>query len=463
MSVPTPPRLRPRTEPHLAARLTRSAAATEGAQLGAGEVPGWLAARSRAHDFRVEPVPFAELEGWSFDKTSGNLVHSSGRFFSVEGLQVRVENASGQDEARQWCQPVLNQPEIGILGLLVKEFDGVAHFLMQAKMEPGNPGLLQLSPTVQATWSNYNRVHRGAPVRYLEHFTRPGRGRVLSDVLQSEQGAWFYHKVNRNMIVEAHDDVPPHEDFRWLTLGQITKLLHGDNVVSMDTRSVLSCLPFEQPETGALHTDPEVLSWFTDVRSRYAVHADRIKLADVPGWAKAESAIEHEHGRYFRIIGVSVQAGSREVASWTQPLLEPCGAGIAAFLACRINGVRHMLAHARTDGGFVNSVELAPTVQCTPGNYAHLPAAEQPAFLDQVLSADPAQIRYSAIQSEEGGRFHKAETHYLVIDVGEPFEPPADYHWVTHGQLNTLVQHGHYLNVEARTLLAALNALAVAA
>ena len=51
------------------------------------------------------------------------------------------------------------------------------HCLMQAKMEPGNVNPLQLSPTVQATRSNYTQVHRGTGTRYLEYFVGPTAAR----------------------------------------------------------------------------------------------------------------------------------------------------------------------------------------------------------------------------------------------------------------------------------------------
>ncbi|NEE09324.1 NDP-hexose 2,3-dehydratase, partial [Streptomyces sp. SID7499] len=167
-----------------------------------------------------------------------------------------------------WRQPIIKQPEVGILGLLVKEFDGVPHFLMQAKMEPGNPNLLQLSPTVQATRSNYTGAHRGAAVRYIDHFVSPEAGSVVADVLQSEHGSWFYRKSNRNMIVETTADVEPHEDFRWLTLGQLAQLLHQDDVVNMDTRTVLSAVPYADPHGRAKLRDAELHSWFTGQRAR---------------------------------------------------------------------------------------------------------------------------------------------------------------------------------------------------
>ena len=53
------------------------------------------------------------------------------------------------------------QNENGILGIIRKKFNNKYKYLLQAKLEPGNINHLQLSPTVQATESNYKRVHGG--------------------------------------------------------------------------------------------------------------------------------------------------------------------------------------------------------------------------------------------------------------------------------------------------------------
>ncbi|MER5772604.1 NDP-hexose 2,3-dehydratase family protein [Streptomyces sp. NPDC001985] len=440
--------------------MALSARTAHGRGPATGEFAGWLAGRARAHHFRVEPIAFADLDGWSFERTTGNLVHRSGRFFTIEGLHITRD----EGPFREWRQPIINQPEVGILGILAKEFDGVLHFLMQAKMEPGNPNLLQLSPTVQATRSNYTKVHRGADVKYLEYFVRPGAGRrVLADVLQSEHGAWFYRKANRNMLVETDEDVPLDEDFCWLTLGQIGELLRRDNVVNMDARTVLACAPTARAEAGALHSDTELLSWITAERSRHEVRVRRIPLAEVKDWARGEWSVDHQPERYFRVMAVSVQAENREVTSWTQPLFQPVGTGVTAFVARRFGGVPHVLAHARVEAGFLDTVELAPTVQYTPGNYAHLDPADRPPFLDLVLGADPRRVRYEAVHSEEGGRFHHAESRYLIVEADEeqaPAVPPPGYRWVTPGQLTSLVRRGHDVNVQARSLLACFTTLA---
>lgn len=459
-------RLRPRDDVDVQDRLARSAAETAGVWMSTPEVAGWLARRAGAHRFRVERIPFALLDGWSFGP-GGNLAHRSGRFFSVEGLHI----VAGEDPVPEWRQPIIVQPEIGILGILAKEFNGVLHFLMQAKMEPGNPRLVQLSPTVQATRSNYTRVHGGAPVRYLDYFTgqergqerAQERGRVLVDVLQSEHGSWFFRKSNRNMIVETRDNVEVGDDFCWLTLGQIGRLLRRDNVVNMDARTVLACAPAAPPEAGAALSDTELVSWFTAERSRHEVRTRLVPLDEVSGWTTGEWSIDHERDRYFRVIAVSAEAGSREVHRWTQPLFEPLGAGVAAFLVRRFGGVPHLLVRARVEGGFLGTVELGPTVQCTPESYVHLPVSRRPRFLATVLGADPGRIRYEAVHAEEGGRFYRAQSRYLLVDADErtaAADPPPGFMWVTPGQLNSLARHSHYVNVQARTLLAVLNSRA---
>ncbi|MBV9449637.1 MAG: NDP-hexose 2,3-dehydratase family protein [Streptosporangiaceae bacterium] len=444
----------------LAARIARSAVTIKGEMPNMDDIFEWLE-RCRGETFmEVDRIPFRELDAWSFDGRSGNLAHISGQFFQVEGLHV----SSGGMYSAEWYQPIMCQLEIGLLGILVREFGGVLHFLMQAKMEPGNPNLLQLSPTVQATRSNYTKVHRGKPVRYLDYFMRPGRGSVLSDVLQSEHGSWFYRKRNRNMIIEVADDVPAHDQFRWLTLGQIGELLREDNVVNMDTRSVLAGLPGRSAPR-ARCSDTDLLSWIASMRCGNVVRADRVPLAAALGWIRGTSAIEHEQGRYFRVVAVSVKAGNREVAQWKQPMFEPCGPGVVAFLTRDIEGVPHVLARARLEAGFRDTVELSPTVQCTPGNYAHLSAADRPAFLDLVSSPAPSRVQYSALHSEEGGRFLNAVSRYSLIDTDEsqaPLDPPDGFQWVSHGQLTALAQHSHYVNVQARTLLACLNMLTAA-
>lgn len=303
-------------------------------------------------------------------------------------------------------------------------------------------------------------------------------------MLQSEQGAWFLHKRNRNMLVETTEDVPVRDDFVWLTLGQVHELMRVDNLINMDSRTVLSCMPFSAPTgsargvdtgdgfrealvesvgggRGALHTTAEVLSWFVEAKSRYVLSQRRIPLRELEDWRFTPDAIEHVDDKYFKIVGVNVTASSREVTSWTQPLVYPVGQGVSTFLTRRIDGVLHLLVQGHVEAGTLDVVEVAPTIHCLPSNYRDTAPEQRPPFLDYVLGVDRSRIRYEVIQSEEGGRFYHAQNLYQIIEVEEdfPVDVPDGYRWVTVAQLMTLLRLSNYLNVEARSLVACLQTL----
>lgn len=427
----------------------------------------WWDERRRAIRLTATPIPFTDLDQWHFSPSGGDLVHASGRFFTVTGLRRYEAGAAVQD------QPVISQPEIGVLGILVKRFGGVPHALMQAKAEPGNFGSVQLSPTVQATRSNYMRVHRGAATRHLEHFTGSTRGRVLMDSLQSEQGAWFWHKRNRNMVVETADDVAAHPDYHWVAVDDLRRLLRADHLVNMDARSVLAGAPvfrppavsgdpfvqalarsYLDPDAGR-HDEQEVRSWINDAKSRCAWSARLLPLCEVGGWTRTALELADDAGRDFRIIAVRVSADNREVADWTQPLLAPRERGLAVFVVRVVDGTLHLLVQARPEPGLRDLLELAPTVH---RHHAFEPSGPFDAL---ALNADPDRVLYDAEHSEEGGRFHHAVTRYRVVDAGTdvPLDLPEDFRWLTVRQLQGLASHGYHVNVEARSLLACLHSL----
>ena len=199
------------------------------------EILSWIKNRNNEVSVNIKQIPFSEMDNWYQDK-EGCLRHNSGKFFSIEGIHVETDFG----DISSWDQPLINQPEVGYLGILTKEFDGILYFLMQAKIEPGNVNCVQISPTLQATKSNYSKVHQGKKPAYLDYFINVKPEQVLLDQLQSEQGARFLRKRNRNIIIKIESDVEVLENFRWMTLRQIKEMMSLDNIVNMDTRTVIS-------------------------------------------------------------------------------------------------------------------------------------------------------------------------------------------------------------------------------
>jgi oxidase EvaA len=203
-----------------------------------GAVDRWIKKRLRAAALQSEMIPVHCIDKWRIDRATGNIGHVSGRFFSILGLTVR--HRSMQREL-VWDQPIIDQPEIGILGILARKFQGVLHFCLQAKEEPGNIHSVQLSPTVQATHSNYTQAHGGGLPPFLDYFLDAHARQVIFAKLQSEDGGRFLFKSNRNMIVLVEEEIPVLPDgFIWLTLRQISELLKRDNLINACARSVLA-------------------------------------------------------------------------------------------------------------------------------------------------------------------------------------------------------------------------------
>lgn len=87
-----------------------------------------------------------------------------------------------------------------------------------------------------------------------------------------------------------------------------------------------------------------------------------------------------------------------------------------------------------------------------------MPARRDLPYLDEVLRAPAARVHYDVLQSEEGGRFHHAQSRNMLVEAPEgfPVEQPPQYRWATLDQLSRITRFGHHVNIQARTLLACL-------
>jgi oxidase EvaA len=205
------------------------------------DVVKWFNKVRRNSKQKTKLIALNSLKDWQVDKKTANVTHKTGKFYSIEGLDIK----GSKREVSSWQQPIINQPEVGILGFIVKKINGLYHFLIQAKEEPGNIDNVQISTTVMATESNLKRVHKGKKVMFSEYFLNNKKAKVIFKKKQSEEGARFYKKTNLNIIVEVNKNelkkIPA--DFKWVTLYQLKELLKKPNTVNAPARSVISCLP----------------------------------------------------------------------------------------------------------------------------------------------------------------------------------------------------------------------------
>ena len=211
-----------------------------------GEIKTWFADRRADPGMAISDIALSDCRDWTLDPATGFIRHSSGDFFYVQGL--RVESGAGRERGSGWDQPMLTQVGFdgGILGLLRQRIQGVPMYLIEAKAEPGNYRLIQMSPTVQATFANLRRSHGGRKPHFAEYFESPAAhgATVHFDQWLSEDGGRLTNKRNRGMLVELAEgtvrDLPP--NFLWLSLWQIKECLHEDAWVNPHVRGIISHL-----------------------------------------------------------------------------------------------------------------------------------------------------------------------------------------------------------------------------
>lgn len=435
----------------------------------------WVRKKNEEIKVEVEIVPFKEMENWELDKKLGLIKHKTGNFFSIEGININTN----WGEVNEWDQPIINQPEIGYLGIITQEISGVLYFLLQAKIEPGNINLVQLSPTLQATKSNYSQVHKGKKPMFLEYFQNATPDQILLDQLQSEQGARFLKKRNRNIIIKIDDQLEPNDNYIWLTLAQIKTLLQYDNIVNMDTRTVISGIIYSNADENFLenfdlntfsqqflfsilnehkpmNSMDNILMWLTSLKSKYDLKVTSKSLMNLNSWIISESEIHHVSNSFFKVIATNVKISNREVASWSQPLILPAQQGLICFIIKYINNTLHFLVQAKVEPGNFDIVELAPTVQCMTGSYEDF---EQVPFLKYVLNVPIENILHDSLQSEEGGRFYHEENRNMLIFADESINDdfPLNYKWISFSQITTFLKFNNFLNIQARSLISLIN------
>jgi len=203
----------------------------------------WFNKKREDSDMIVEEINVKDLEKWDIEDESGNISHDSKGFFEIIG--VKVSNTFDREVGKEgWTQPMIAKNPGGILGILMKKINGVPHYLLQAKAEPGNIGKLQLSPTLQATTSNLLKAHGGKRPLFAEYFDESKNPKIIYAKWQSEDGGRFHLKSNYNMIVEIKEnkelEIPDY--FIWITLYQIKQLLKIENFVGPHVRGIISYL-----------------------------------------------------------------------------------------------------------------------------------------------------------------------------------------------------------------------------
>ncbi len=438
-------------------------------------INNWVSEKNNNHKVSITKNALSDSSNWFYDEEKGEIRNTNNSFFQIRGF--RHYNDEGELVLEQ---PILIQDEIGYLGIICKEIDGVLKFLMQAKIEPGNVNKIQISPTIQATKSNFTQKHGGKRPAYIDYFLNADKHTIIFDQIQSEQSSRFMGKRNRNIMIKVDEDVEVLPSHMWMTLGQIKELMKIDNLVNMDTRTVLSCIPFslfklneeERDEVKSMFNDKalfesmfsepdrnefvKIYRYTNNYRMLHSGRNEFVPLDKLESWNFTDNGITHKDKYAFKVIFADIEIEGREVTHWTQPLFEAVGMATFGLISADFDGKTKFLVHALPEAGCFDGIELAPSVQLEAGTDETEYNEMTKLFFE--LLKDEHNVKNNVILSEEGGRFYCEQNKNIVLKVDKDKigELPEGYFWVDYSTLNHMIQYNNVLNIQLRNLLSLL-------
>lgn len=377
----------------------------------------------------INEIGLSELDDWGFDN-DGSFSHKSGRFFSVNSIEYRDE-----------LSLILSQPEVGLLCNFMTIVDQTAYFLIQFKEEPGNINKVQLSPTIQATKSNYSKVHGGSLPSYWEEYTKYNTDSSLVSFNLPEQGTRYWQKYNNNKIVLT-PFIEEKRNFKWLTLGQILKFKKYDNSINSCLRSCLSLIYELYDENGGaekinlLEKNLQSINAISDstnfknVKNFYQNNSDKLKV--------------HNNFDNFEIVGVEVSTKHREVSNWSQPLVLESKKQQYFLFTINQNGETKYIWSIDKEPGYKKGFAIGPTLK----NISFKNDFEQ-----KLNCFKEYKINEQFTMSEEGGRFLNFEVEHVFSEINEENFNHKNFEFLVlnKSETNEINKMG-YLSMEARSL-----------
>ena len=116
------------------------------------------------------------------------------------------------------------------------------HYLIEGKYEPGNYNMIQLSPSVQSTYSNLNQKHKGERNKIIQFYFKKGY-KTLRKVWFSEDGGRLFKKRNLHWIIESqYKNIPLEKNYKWLSLWEIEEFINNGTYVGPHLRAILSLI-----------------------------------------------------------------------------------------------------------------------------------------------------------------------------------------------------------------------------
>ena len=411
----------------------------------ASDLKFFLQATIERSNFKLSPIKLSQQQEWNL--IHGVLGHKSGGFFYITGL---VDNISGEE------QLVLYQPQGAFNGLVVCKQEQDVYILLQARVEPGNSGIGQYGPTIQSTPANYLRFHGGKETPYFDFFFKYNpQVRPIANSMQLDLGKRYFQKSKILSYVESSSLVETAENMIWMPLKVITEVLHYDNFLNTDLRSMLGVFDWDlylDLDSGSTsHSNATHTNDFGFDNNLIGKNMGKlVPVTQLQNWKLTEEGIVDKANTGVSANIYKVVSTTREVKTWVQPLLCTANRGLITLLVRQVGDksldnslpeLEFLISH-QSEFGISGEKVLLPSQIIYPGeNDRH----------QTTLNKD-GKVLCEVIQSEEGGRFYQNENIYQIILVDSSFESEDDQFWISVDTLKGLLKTSNKVSIQLRCI-----------
>ncbi len=372
------------------------------------QVSHWLQEYKENLEYVHEEISFADSNQWYWDGEGCALRHETGKFYSVAGFSKGSER-----------RPMIDQPEVGTQGFVIYREAGEVYLLAQARTEPGNLNIVELGPSIQATWSNYSCAHTGRKTIFLDLFHDENAPNRVADCVLPELGTYFFRKYNRNVIVEVEDPTGyASERFKWVSLTTMSQLFDVDHVINNDARLVYGLLmaTLHGPQQSDADADSAacnaMLQSLSERQRGWSDDVERIDLKSLEDWQITEDRIKPKGVGDYEILQLRVDASDREVRQWDQPLVHTLHKGLTVLMLRRVQDQWQVMLEYKEELGNEFGCLMGPSAMIeNPDTLA------ENVELSNLFSTPEREILATHSCSEEGGRFFQYTNEYQILDV----------------------------------------------
>jgi len=412
--------------------------------MNTNELIDWLKSQKKNNKIRIRKKKIDLLKDWIL---KDNIIfHKSKNFFSIKAFLFQQKN-------KKRFQPLIHQKEHGILGIIKQNKKGKDYYLLQSKIEPGNINGIQISPTVQATKSNYLRKHGGKKTLFLNYFLKQQKKiKIVSKIKLSEQGSRFLNKKNWNILLETDKiNIPLKKNYCWLTKENIRYLINKKNMLNMDTISVLSSAIKKNLNENLITSNNNLKNRLNQFDKKIKSTRKIISFDNLKGWKIKKNSISDIKKKYFSIFFIDVIANLREVNKWEQPILSDHSSSLNGFLVSKINNTKHYLLKIINEPGFDQSKYTSTIFE---KNF-NLNSRKNIKFLSFFKKNN---CLMNLVNSDEGGRFLNNQTRNLINEIKDykKINLNKNFIWASHNQVIDLIKQNK-ITIEARNLFACYN------